>query len=142
MAKNISQLVRIKASPSEVFAALVDSEKHAAFTGAPASIEPRAGGQFSAYDGYITGMITELLQDKLLVLQWNGDQFQSQARRSAVDETLKQGHYSSVTFMLDAEEDGTRLRFFQQGVPDELYDELADGWHEHYWDKLKAALER
>jgi len=142
MPKNINQLIKIKASPQEVYEALTDEAKHAAFTGEPAKIQATMGGAFSAYDGYITGTLTELVPNKLIVLQWNDDRFRSQGRRSAVDERVKQGLYSTATFMIDPEDGGTRLRFFQQGIPEDLYDELSAGWQEHYWDKLKAALEK
>ncbi|MBM3274576.1 MAG: SRPBCC domain-containing protein, partial [Candidatus Sericytochromatia bacterium] len=45
----------IPASPQAIYDAWLDADEHSAFTGASASVEPQAGGKFSAWDGYIEG---------------------------------------------------------------------------------------
>ena len=60
--KQIEQRVLLHASPKRVFAALMDSDKHAEFTGKPASIEPRPGGSFACYGTYITGITLERIR--------------------------------------------------------------------------------
>jgi uncharacterized protein YndB with AHSA1/START domain len=49
----IKQVVFIPAKPEEIFEAFVDEKKHAEFTGAKASSDPKVGGIFIAWDGYI-----------------------------------------------------------------------------------------
>jgi hypothetical protein len=44
--------------PKDVFEALMDSMKHAEFTGSKAEIDRVAGGAFSLYDGYLSGSTT------------------------------------------------------------------------------------
>jgi uncharacterized protein YndB with AHSA1/START domain len=67
MAKTIRQSVTIKASPRAVYEALMDSRKHAAFSGAPAQISRRPGGKFTAYGSYISGVNLELVPGKRIV---------------------------------------------------------------------------
>ena len=51
--KNIRQSVTFKASPNEVYEALMDSRRHTKFTGKKAKISRKIGGKFIAYGGYI-----------------------------------------------------------------------------------------
>ena len=96
MSKIIKQTVTFKASPHEVYEALMDSKKHAAFTGGKASISREVGGSIMAYDEYITGKNIELVPDQKIVQDWR-----------AVD--WPEGYYSRVTFVLTAVPDGARL---------------------------------
>jgi len=61
--KTIEQSVTFNASPHDVYEALMDSEKHAQFTGSKASISREVGGPFTAYDGALSGTILELVPD-------------------------------------------------------------------------------
>jgi uncharacterized protein YndB with AHSA1/START domain len=53
--KNIKQEVIFNVPPKDVFEALMDSKKHAEFTGSKAEIDRVVGGAFSLYDGYLSG---------------------------------------------------------------------------------------
>lgn len=46
--------------PRTLFKAWMDSRAHAAFTGGAAHIDPRVGGEFTAWDGYIQGTTIRL----------------------------------------------------------------------------------
>ena len=45
---------------TEIFNAWLESEAHSAFTGSPARVNPGVGGEFSAWDGYISGKTLEI----------------------------------------------------------------------------------
>lgn len=62
--KEIFEEVIIPAKPDEVYDALMDSNKHAAFTGAAAKIENKVGGKFEIWDGYASGKNIELVRGK------------------------------------------------------------------------------
>jgi len=47
-----------------------------------------------------------------------------------------------VTYTLARSKHGTRLRFSQEGVPDDDYEDKREGWITHYWQPLKAKLEK
>ncbi len=128
MSASIQQTVTFKATPHEVYEALMDSKKHAAFSGGQASISREVGGAYSAYDGYITGKNLELVPDKKIVQSWR-----------AVD--WPEGYFSTVTFVLLPIPEGTRLNFTHTGVPDGTEAEFTQGWIDNYWDPMKKMLE-
>ncbi len=125
--KTIRQEVTFGARPEEIFEMLMDSKKHSEFTGEKAEISREEGGKISAYDGYILGQNTEILQNRRIVQSWRGSDWPD-------------GHYSSAKFELEEVEGGTKLTFTQTDVPDDQYDSISDGWIEHYWDKMKKAV--
>jgi activator of HSP90 ATPase len=127
--KTIRQTVTLKASPHSVYEALMDSRKHAKFTGGKASISQMVGGKFSTYDGYASGVNQELVADKKIVQTWRAGDWPD-------------GHYSKVTFSLSAVEGGTRLTFTQSGVPEEQYEDVSQGWKDYYWTPIKEILEK
>ncbi len=129
MSKTIRQSVTIKATPHEVYEALMDSRKHAKFTGDRARISRKVGGAFSAHGDYITGTNLELVPDKKIVQSWHASEWQ-------------QGHDSRVTFKLAPVKGGTRLTFTHSGVPDQFHDDIKQGWIDSYWTPLKAFLEK
>jgi activator of HSP90 ATPase len=129
MPKTIRQTATFKASPRAVYEALLDSRKHAAFTGMPARIDRRPGGRFTAYDGYLEGVTVELVPNRKIVQFWRSRNW-------------PRYHYSTVTFALAPVRGGTRLRFTQEGVPNNDYSAKRSGWISSYWEKIKKFLER
>jgi len=125
----IRQSVTIKASPHEVYEALIDSQKHARFTGGSAKISRKLGGKFTAYDGYSEGTNLELVPDKKIVQTWRASDW-------------PEGHYSRTTYTLTKVEGGTRLTFTQSGVPEDQYEDVSQGWKEYYWAPMKDMLEK
>ena len=124
--KTIEQTVTFNAAPHDVYEALIDSEKHSQFTGAKATITREVGGDFSAYDGALSGSILELVPDAKIVQTWRGS-----------DEGWVPGHYSTATFTLEAVDGGTRLTFVQTGVPEQSFEQISQGWQTYYWAKMK-----
>jgi activator of HSP90 ATPase len=129
MAKTIRQAVTIKATPRAVYETLMDSRKHAVFTGAPAQISRRPGGRFTAYGSYISGVNLELVPGKRIVQLWRSKGWPKY-------------HYSTVTYALARVKGGTRLTFTQEGVPDDDVKDKTSGWITHYWQPMKAHLEK
>src|SRR5208282_641807 len=70
MSGDIHQELVFKASPKRVYQALTDSKRHAEFTGAPATIDNKAGGEFSVYGGGVGGRNIELVPDARIVQAW------------------------------------------------------------------------
>jgi len=125
--KTIRQSITFEAIPHEVYEALMDSRKHARFTGAKASISHKVGGRFTAYDGYIEGVNLNLVPDKKIVQSWRGSDW-------------PKGHYSKATFSLKKVKNGTHLTFTQSGVPDQYYNDISQGWRDYYWKPMKEML--
>ena len=129
MPKTIRQTVTIKASPRAVYEGLMDSRKHAAFSGRPARISRKVGGRFTAYGSYLSGVNLELVPGRKIVQFWRSNNWPA-------------FHYSTVTFALTPVKGGTRLAFTQAGVPNNDYKAKKSGWIKSYWIPMKALLEK
>jgi activator of HSP90 ATPase len=127
--KDLHHTVRIKAKPSTVYDALMDSKKHATFTGAPAKISRKVGGAFSAHGAHLKGVNVDLTKNKRIVQAWRAAGW-------------PKGHFSIVTFDLKPTRGGTVLEFTQVGIPTQRLRSINYGWKNYYWKPLKAALER
>ena len=127
--KTIRQSVTIKATPHEVYELLIDSRKHAAFTGAQARISRKVGGRISAYDRYIEDVNLELAPDKKISQSWRGSDW-------------PKGHYSKATFSFKKVKGATRLSFTQSGVPEKYYKDIKQGWRDFYWVRMREKLEK
>ena len=126
---NISRRVRLGAPPPEVYRSLVDPERHGALIGETAEPGATPGDPVVLAGGRLTGLLMEVLEDRHVVFALrpaNGD--------------WPAHHYSTTTFMLRPEGDGTTLVLFAQGVPVERADELATLWQQAYLDNLAAAF--
>jgi activator of HSP90 ATPase len=129
MSKPIHQTVTFKVSPHEVYEALMDSKKHAAFSGEKTEISRQVGGAIMAYDEYISGKNIELVPDKKIVQDWR-----------AID--WPEGFFSRVTFELSVVPEGTRLKFTHSGLPEGTEEEFTQGWIDNYWEPMKVYLEK
>ncbi len=136
--KDIHQLVTFNnVSPHQVYEALMDSRKHAAFTGEDAQISREIGEKSSAYGDWIEAYNIELVPDEKIVQKWR-----------AID--WPEEHFSVVTFEFsqdgagesDQNESGdgsfTTLKFTQTEVPAEFAKEIDKGWQTEYWQKMQA----
>ena len=52
--------IELSVSAKQLYSDWLSSERHTAFTGSEASIEPVEGAKYSAWDGYISGEILKL----------------------------------------------------------------------------------
>jgi uncharacterized protein YndB with AHSA1/START domain len=127
--KTIKQTIIFKASPHDVFEALMDSKKHSEFTGDKAVISRKVGGKYRAYGDYITGKNLEIIKDKRIVQTWHASDWPD-------------GVDSKVIFELEADGKNTKLKFTHENVPDEQYAEVLKGWIEFYWGPMKIMLEK
>jgi len=123
----IKQTVIFKASPAQLYEAILDPAIHSKFTGAKATGSAKVGGKFTAYDGYISGVNLELVKDSKIVQEWTSTDF-------------PEGHKTQVTFEFLPVKTGTKLKFTQTNVPGENYADIAKGWEDFYWIPLKAML--
>ncbi len=127
--KTIRQSVTFKASPHEVYEAIMDSKKHSEFTGSLVHMSRNVGGEFSVYGGDIQGVNLELVPDQKIVQSWRYSDW-------------PEGHYSKATLSLNEASGGTILIFIQTGVPEKSYDDINQGWQDYYWGPMKEMLEK
>jgi activator of HSP90 ATPase len=119
--------ITFKAAPPRVYQALVNLERFAEITGAPASGGSTEGASFSAFGGHVTGRHVELVADRRVVQAWRA-------------KTWPEGVYSIARFELKPEGAGTRLVFDHDAFPADMAEHLSKGWQANYWDNLAKGL--
>ncbi|HTP03284.1 MAG TPA: SRPBCC domain-containing protein [Anaerolineales bacterium] len=120
----------IPASPEKVFRAWLSTEGHTAMTGSPASVVPRVGGEFTAWDGYITGKTTALKPYTRIVQDWRTTEFPDDCADSQIE------------IVLEAVEGGTRLTLTHRNIPAGQADGYKSGWVESYIEPMTGWFTR
>jgi|WetSurMetagenome_2_1015567.scaffolds.fasta_scaffold00545_9 activator of HSP90 ATPase len=127
--KSIRQTVRFKAAPEKIYQLIMDQKKHSAFTGSKAIISTKIKGRFSVFDGYCHGYNIELVDAEKIVQAWH-----------FAEEGWPDDHFSTCTFLLEKEDNKTKLVFLQTGIPEQNAESLKEGWKQFYWEPMKAFL--
>jgi activator of HSP90 ATPase len=121
----IRQKTFVPATPDEVYDAFMDAKKHSAFTGSKATSDPKVGGKFTAWDGYISGKNIELERGKKILQEWSTTDWPDTSPPSKLELTFKNT------------KGGTEISMIHSNVPPEQADDLAEGWVEFYWKPLE-----
>ena len=125
MSLQFTTSVRIPAQPSAIYAAWLDSEGHAAMTGAEAVCSSEIGGTFQAWGGYIQGRNLELQENKRIVQAWRTCEFSE----SEPDSRLE------ISFKIDGEV--TEVTICHSGLPEHGMQYL-QGWTDFYFSPMGA----
>ena len=113
-------------TPEKLFRAWLSSKGHTEMTGSAAKVEPRVGGKFSAWDGYITGTTLELKPHTRIVQAWRTNEF------------AENDPDSKIVVELEALEVGTRLTLTHSDIPKGQADSYRSGWEEWYFAPMRA----
>lgn len=128
MNTRIEQNEHFSAPASEVYELLTSTERFQAMTGdVPADIDSSPGGPISLFGGMITGRTIETVPGERLVQAWRPQPWEP-------------GVYSVVMFELRDDADGCSVRLVHSGFPEGEDEHLATGWHDNYWNPMRAAL--
>ncbi len=120
--KDFRKYYNIPASPDDVYTALTNPITIQLWTGEPAVMSTEPGSEFSLWDGSIEGRNIAFEPGKKLVQQWYfGDQPEE----------------SIVTILLHAKGTGTSVELLHTNIPDEDYDDFAEGWNISYFGALR-----
>lgn len=126
----IKQTTFIPARPEEVYDALMNAERHTEFTSSKAICDPKVGGKFTAWDGYISGKNLELTMGKRIVQEWKTTEWPAGYPPSVLEFSFKE------------EGDGTQLAMVHSKVPASQAESYRQGWIDAYWNPLKAYFEK
>ena len=121
----IKQKVFIPAKPAEVYDAYINAKKHEAFTGAKATCLAKAGGKFTAWDGYISGKNVNLVKGKNIVQEWKTTEWPDGFPPSKLDLTLA------------GKNGGTEIIMVHSLVPAQQSASYKQGWKDFYWAPLR-----
>lgn len=115
--KDFKKYYIVAATPEDIYKALTTEITIRLWTGDLVEIDPKEGGEFSMWDGAITGKFITLDPYKKIVQQWYfGDQEEA----------------SLVTIKLHEHKRGTSFEVNHSNIPDEAFDEIVDGWNDTY----------
>ena len=118
----------IDAAPLDVYTYLTDGEAFSAATGMAAVLEPRAGSEFSLFDGRIEGRQVELVPGERVVQAWRFGH--------AHPDVWEPGVYSILRFTLSAEGARTRVVIDHEAVPAQWQEHLASGYPTFYEEPM------
>ena len=123
--KNFTLRKQFPVPAMTVYNAWLDSEEHSAMTGGEAQIEPKAGSEFSAWDGYISGKLTALVEGKEITQTWRTSNF------------AEEDEDSLLRILLTDNAEGCELELVHSKIPDDGADYYT-GWQEHYFEPMES----
>ena len=129
MTNMIHLAARLQASAADVYDMYLDPRSHADITGAPATIAPRAGAKFAAFDGAIAGEILQVVPKRLIVQSWRASHWKA----SDLDSTL-------ILTLFPEARGQTLIRLLQVNVPDHDFAGVSQGWELYYWAPWRKYL--
>ncbi|MFH4978738.1 hypothetical protein AB6A40_005447 [Gnathostoma spinigerum] len=89
------------------------------WTNCPATIDLRENGNFSLYNGMVSGSFTKIERPLKLEMNWRM-------------KTYPANHHAKLTFSLKDTGDSTELEMLAKGVPSLLCDETKNGLQRFY----------
>ena len=125
MAHQFKVSATVPAPPKAVYEAWLSSKGHTAMTGSAAKASAKAGGKFTAWNGYITGRNVKLVPGRRIVQAWRTTNFTS----SDPD--------SQIEVLLEEAAAGTKLTLRHTNVPDGHL-RYKSGWKSHYFEPMKS----
>lgn len=119
--KDFKKYYIVAASPEDIYKALTTEITIRLWTGDIVEIDPTEGGEFSMWDGAITGKFINLEPYAKIVQQWYfGEQEEN----------------SIVTIKLHEHKKGCSFEVNHTNIPDEAFDDIVDGWNNTYMASL------
>lgn len=124
--KDFKKYYRIPATPEEIYTALTNPLTIELWTGEAAEMSTEPGSEFSMWEGSIVGKNLEFEENKKLVQQWYFD---------------GQPEASIVTIKLHADKMATSVELRHTNIPDDGYDDIAEGWDNSYFGPMTEFFE-
>lgn len=123
--------VKLSCDVKQVYAGWLDEKTHAAFTGgSKAKINAKEGGQYTAWDGYISGSNVEIFPYKKIIQTWRTTDFAETDPDSILE--LSFNH----------KDEHTTITFAHSNIPDGQGNKYKKGWKEHYFPYMKKHFEK
>ncbi len=120
--KSIKRYYTLNAEPKDVYNALTNKKMVEIWTGEKAEMEPVEGFEFSLWDGSISGVNLEIVENKKIVQQWFfGDETEAK---------------SVVTLKIHPHKKGTSVELNHTNIPEDAFENISEGWDEDYFGSL------
>ena len=119
--KDFKKYYLIPAAPEELYIALTNPATIQLWSGSPAEMSTEPGSEFSLWEESIVGRNISFEEGKKIQQEWY---FGEQAEPSI------------VTIILHEDKKGTSAELRHTNIPDEDFDNIANGWVENYFGSL------
>jgi len=126
MTRAIQQRVRFSVSAERLFATYVHSKQHSAATGAKATVSPKPGAPFTAYNGQISGRILAVIPNRMIVQTWRASHWKAEDLDSIL----------LLTFTQTPE--GGQIDLVHANVPQHDLKGVTRGWRKYYWEPFRT----
>jgi len=123
--RDFKKYFKLEASPSDVYNALTNPLMIEIWTGETAVMSTEPGSEFSLWDGEISGRNIEFVPNEKIVQSW----------------FFGEDSDSIVTIKLHSDKQGTNVEVHQANIPDEAYENIAEGWESDYISGLKELFD-
>lgn len=120
--------VTVNAGVAQVWKAFTDPSTIDAWGGGPAKMDDKVNTQFSLWGGDIHGTNTSVTPQKLLKQHWYSGSWKNPSKVSFV--------FSKIAA------DETKVELTHTDIPDDEYEDIADGWERYYLGPLKKLFEK
>jgi len=120
--KDYKKYYIVNAPPMDVYHALTNPNTIHLWSGEEAVMSTEPGTEFSLWEGSITGMNIDFDEGKKIVQEWYFGETEDK---------------SIVTIKLHEHKKGTSVELHHSNIPDEAYDDIAEGWDEVYFSSLQ-----
>jgi activator of HSP90 ATPase len=124
--KDFKKYYRVPATPEEIYTALTNPLIIELWTGEAAEMSTEPGSEFSMWEGSIVGKNLEFEENKKVVQQWYFD---------------GQPEESIVTIKLHVDKTATSVELRHTNIPDDGYNDIAEGWDNSYFGPLNEFFE-
>jgi activator of HSP90 ATPase len=115
--KTFKKTFRINTEPADIYSAITNPYTIELWSGYSAVMSTEPGSEFSLWEGDITGINLEFVQDKKIVQEWYfGDQ---------TDKSI-------VTITITPDRENSIVTVEHTNIPDDEFDGIAEGWREYY----------
>lgn len=119
--KNIHKYYKLNASPEDVYNALTNRVMIEIWTGEKTVFENEENSMFSMWNGSIEGKNIQFEPNRLLKQIWFFDSIESK-----------------VTIKLHPDKSVTSVELTHENIPNEAYENIAEGWDDDYFGALAA----
>jgi activator of HSP90 ATPase len=126
MADSFSVSRVLPATPQQIYEAWLDADDHSEMTGASATCDPKVGGAFTAWEGYIEGTNVALEPFSRIVQRWRTVEFSDDAPDSLLE------------IVLEPSNGGTIVTINHREIPQGQGDSYKVGWTDHYFVPMDA----
>lgn len=125
MLDSLELSITLPVKASKIYKAWLSSKLHSQFTGGKATVNPKIGGRFTAWDGYIEGKTLELIPGKKIVQSWRTTDFSEQD----ID--------SKIEIILEESNSETKLTLFHTNIPEGQGENYKKGWFDFYFKPMQ-----